>query len=203
MQVCYFTNVAQLFHALRRQVVRDFRKPLVIMTPKSFLRSPRASASFEDLTEGRFHEILDDPRFAEATVAQKVRKVLLCSGKIALDLLDTLEKEENAARLAEVAVVRVEQIAPFDAKGMEAILRRYGKATEVAWVQEEPANMGAWSFLWPRLQAVLRSAGHKGDVAYVGRSERASPAVGLEKLHFVEQEKILAHAIAGKGTRQV
>ncbi|MCA2959960.1 MAG: 2-oxoglutarate dehydrogenase E1 component, partial [Silvanigrellales bacterium] len=203
MQVCYFTNVAQLFHALRRQMVRPFRKPLIIMTPKSFVRSPRASASFEDLENGRMHEILDDARFASEQDAAKVKKVVLCTGKVALDIFDTLDKEEHAARAKEVAVVRIEQIAPFHQKGVESLLKRYAKATELVWCQEEPANMGAWTFLWPKLQAALRAAGHKGDVAYVGRSERASPAVGLEKQHFLEQEKILTHAVAGKGPLRV
>lgn len=211
IQVCYFTNVAQLFHALRRQVLRPFRKPLVIMTPKSFVRSPRASASFEDLENGRLYELLDDPRFASGQVSgqvaaldtSKVKKVVLCTGKVALDLFDTLDKEEHAARAKEIAIVRVEQLAPFHEVLAVSLLKRYGKATEIVWCQEEPANMGAWTFLWPRLQAALRAAGHKTDLAYVGRSERASPAVGLEKQHFIEQEKILTHAVAGKGSLRV
>ncbi len=209
MQVCYFTNVAQLFHALRRQVKRDFRKPLVVMTPKSFIRSPRASASFEDLASGRFQEVLDDPRHldhsaaANAANAAKVRKIVFCTGKIALDAFDALDKEEFASKRGEVAVVRIEQLYPFHAKAVEAVIKRYPKATDVVWAQEEPANMGAWTFVWPRLQAALKAAGSKTELAYVGRSERASPAVGIEKAHHLEQEKIVAHLVGGRGGFQV
>lgn len=191
MQVCHFSNVKQLFHALRRQVLRDFRKPLVVMTPKSFLRNPRATASFEELAKGSFEEVLFDPR--SEISPDKVTRVLFCTGKIAHDLLDSADKPEHRDGAKSTAVVRVEQLHPFPHKQVEAALKHYSKAKQHFWVQEEPANMGAATFIMPKIQKVLTKTGAKGSLlGYIGRSERASPAVGLEKQHLKELEKLIA-----------
>jgi 2-oxoglutarate dehydrogenase E1 component len=193
IQVCYFTNAKQLFHALRRQVLRDFRKPLVVMTPKSFLRHPRATTTFAELSEGAFEEVLTDPR--SELDASKVSRVILCTGKIAHDVLDAAEKPENKANSATTAVVRIEQLAPFPEKQLEAALKHYPKAKSWVWVQEEPRNMGAAHFIMPKIEKVLAGMhGSKTHLDYVGRSERASPAVGFEKLHLKEQEKLVSSA---------
>lgn len=189
MQVCYLTNAKQLFHALRRQVVRDFRKPLVIMTPKSFLRNPRATASFDELSQGRFEEVLLDPRTDISP--DKITRVIFCTGKIAHDLLDSSEKPDNKQGSANTAVVRIEQLHPFPYKDVENALKSYPKAKHCFWMQEEPQNMGPATFVQPKIQKVLNKANSKASFGYIGRSERASPAVGLEKLHLKEQEKLL------------
>jgi 2-oxoglutarate dehydrogenase E1 component len=198
MQVCYLTKVSQLFHAMRRQVMRDFRKPLVIMSPKSFLRSPRASCSFDELSQGQFEEVLDDSRKLEKTA---VTKLILCSGKIGIDLLDSFEKLENTKECGKLAVLRLEQIYPLHQEKLVKLMTQYRNVKEIVWCQEEPENMGAWSHLAPKLAKL--AADKKWKLSYVGRSERASPAVGLEKQHVIEQGKILDHAKAGSGDLRV
>lgn len=202
IQVCYFTNAKQLYHALRRQVLRDFRKPLVVMTPKSFLRHPRATTTFADLAEGFFEEVLADPR-AELE-AGKVTRVVMCTGKMAHDVLDAAEKPENKNSAATTAVVRIEQLYPFPELQLEAVLKAYPKAKSLVWVQEEPRNMGAATFIMPRIEKLIAAlhAG-KSQLEYVGRSRRASPAVGLEKQHLKEQEKIVSAAWNGKESLEV
>ena len=192
MQVCYFTNAAQIYHAFRRQVIRDFRKPLILMTPKSFLRSPRAATTLEELASGHFEEILDDSRI---TKAAKVERVLFCTGKISLDLFDALDKEEYKNKSETTAIVRIEQLHPFHIEKAVGILSRYKNAKVIAWVQEEPANMGAWSYIKDELNQVIKKSGLQQDLSYFGRSRRATPAVGLEKLHFIEQEKVIKAAL--------
>lgn len=200
MQVCYFTNGAQLFHALRRQMLRDFRKPLVVMTPKSFLRNPRASSSFEDLENGQFEEILDDNRKLDP---KKVKSVVFATGKLAIELLDTAEKDNKGN---DVAIVRVEQIAPFAHDKAVQILKRYSAAKQVVWAQEEPKNMGAYTYLRDRLLASAKaaiSASNGIELGYIGRIERASPAVGVEKLHIAEQDKIIQAVLSGENSFEV
>lgn len=192
IQVCYFTNAKQLFHALRRQVLRDFRKPLIVMTPKSFLRNPRASTTFAELASSQFEEVLIDPR-ADLT-QDKVTRVVFCTGKIAHDLLDSAEKEENKSVSKQSAVVRIEQLHPFPQPQIEAALKNYPKAKTFIWCQEEPRNMGAATFMMPKLEKLLTAENPKARLEYIGRSERASPAVGLEKLHLKEQEKLVTAA---------
>ena len=192
MQVCAFSNVRSLFHALRRQVLRDYRKPLVIFTPKSFLRNPRASTSFEELERSGFEELLDDTR--ESLVPAKVKRVVFCSGKFCIDLLDASEKEEYKQAASNTAVVRLEQIYPFAANKVLALLKKYSNAKSVVWAQEEPRNMGAASFVFPKFAELVNQAGLKAPLQYVGRCERASPAVGLEKVHIAEQEKLVSAA---------
>jgi 2-oxoglutarate dehydrogenase E1 component len=184
MQVVNCTTPAQYFHVLRRQMRRRFRSPLVIFTPKSLLRHPRATSLPAELAQGSFQRVLDD---ASADPA-RVRRVLLCSGKVYYDLL---EAEERLA--APVAIVRVEQIYPWPADRLAALLARYPNASSVLWVQEEPRNMGGWTFVRERLEALVggRSFG------YAGRSESASPAVGSMRLHREQQAALVDAAFEG------
>jgi 2-oxoglutarate dehydrogenase E1 component len=183
MQVCNLTTPAQYFHVLRRQMKRPFRKPLVIMTPKSLLRHKEVVSPLAELTTGRFHEILPD-----TTVAPEgVRRVLLCSGKVYYDLA---EKRADLKR-TDVAIVRVEQFYPLHEQRLQEVLRPYRQCREWAWVQEESQNMGGWSFMEPR----LRSLGLA--VEYVGRDASASPATGSHKVHEREQKELVEMALGG------
>jgi 2-oxoglutarate dehydrogenase E1 component len=181
LQVIVPTTPAQLFHALRRQIHRRFRKPLVVMYPKSLLRHPASTSTLADLAEGAFRLVLDDPR---ADGAARVRRVLLGSGKV-FHLLD-----EARGRRDDVAVVRVEQLYPFPGAELRQALARYPEAVDVRWVQEEPANQGAWGFVRPRLAALLGRA-----PAYVGRPAAASPATGNYKVHQEEERAIVERAL--------
>jgi 2-oxoglutarate dehydrogenase E1 component len=191
LQVTYPTTPAQYFHMLRRQMKRDFRKPLVVMTPKSLLRHPLARSPWEDLTAGHFREVVDDPRADPA----KVRRVLLCSGKVYYDFLyDAKADPEKRARAvpAEVAIIRVEQLYPFPEEQLRAVVRRYPRVREWVWVQEEPQNMGAWTFIEPRLRAL------ELPIEYVGRDASASPATGSYKIHDREQKELVETALTGR-----
>src|SRR5262249_21028174 len=183
IQVANLTTPAQYFHILRRQMKRSFRKPLILMTPKSLLRHKLAVSPLDEFVTGHFHELLDDP----AADPAKVQRVLLCSGKVYYDLLDHREK----AAADKVAIIRIEQLAPLDESALKRILSRYGKAREWAWVQEESQNMGAWTFMEPRLRAL----GYQ--VAYVGRDASASPATGSLQVHKREQKELVETALAG------
>jgi len=181
IQVVNVTSPAQYFHLLRRQMKRSFRKPLVVMTPKSLLRHKQAVSSLEEFTDGRFQEVLDDPH----SDPDHVRRVLLCSGKVFYDLVG--QRGEDLS----VAVIRVEQLYPFPVDPLRIVLRRYPLAQELIWVQEESMNMGAWTFMEPRLQAL----GHKPR--YVGRDSSASPATGSRAVHLREQKELVEAALSG------
>jgi 2-oxoglutarate dehydrogenase E1 component len=183
LQVVYPSTPAQYFHLLRRQMKRDFRKPLIVMTPKSLLRHKAASSPVGELVEGRFHEVLDDT----AVEAGRVRRVLLCSGKIYYDLAERRGQRETG----DVALVRVEQFYPFPEELLTRALRRYRHAKEYVWVQEEPQNMGGWSFMEPRLRALGYA------VEYVGRDASASPATGSHEVHVREQREVVEAAVGG------
>jgi 2-oxoglutarate dehydrogenase E1 component len=184
-QVCNLTTPAQYFHALRRQMHRRFRKPLVLMSPKSLLRHKLAVSSIADLTDDTFRPVLPE---TAALDPQRVRRVLLCSGKIYYDLRAGREQRDGD----DVAIVRVEQLYPFPAEEIRAALAPFGAAGEVFWVQEEPWNMGAWQFVALR-QTHLLSAGQ--TLRYVGRDEAASPAVGSYKMHQSEQAELVDRAL--------
>ncbi|OAB63107.1 hypothetical protein AY599_19305 [Leptolyngbya valderiana BDU 20041] len=204
IEVCYPTTAAQTFHMLRRQVRRPFRKPLVVMTPKSLIRTP--TSKIDELTRGRFMEILDDPRFAGDAASDNakdngkkarkpdpaaVREVLLCSGKIYWELA---ERREAIGR-EDVAIVRVEQLYPLHNDLLRSVLGRYAKAERVTWVQEEPRNMGAYHFIADKLRQNLGDLLPDGDVRYIGRKASASPATGSKRRHKAEQEQLIAEAI--------
>jgi 2-oxoglutarate dehydrogenase E1 component len=183
IQVCYPSSPAQYFHVLRRQMKRNFRKPLILMTPKSLLRDKMAVSPVEELVQGRFQEVLDD---AQADPA-RTRRVLLCSGKVYYDLLRQKQQEGSA----DVALIRVEQFYPFPEEPVQRVLARYRKAKEWVWVQEESQNMGGWSFMEPRLRALGCA------VQYVGRDASASPATGSHAVHKREQKELVEAAVHG------
>ncbi|MBI9086174.1 MAG: 2-oxoglutarate dehydrogenase E1 component [Desulfobacterales bacterium] len=176
MQVCHLTTPAQYFHLLRRQMKSDWRKPLVLMTPKSLLRHPQAVSTVTDFTAGSFREVLGDaPGFETA------RRVILCSGKLYYQLL--LHREKAAVK--DTAILRLEQFYPFPAQQLEKITSTYKKATQWLWVQEEPENMGGWQFVRHRLEKII-----KKEVAYVGRKASSSPATGFPAIYRREQSAI-------------
>ncbi len=183
MQVVYPTSPAQMFHLLRRQMKRSFRKPLIVLTPKSLLRHPKVVSTVDQFVTGRFELVLDDPHVGDPS---KIKRLLLCSGKVYYDLVAHREKIERD----DVAVVRIEQLYPLPARELAEILQRYAGVHETVWVQEEPKNMGAYRFLkttlWERIDL---------DLAYVGRDESASPAVASTRMHNQEQEKIMINAV--------
>ncbi|RUL87817.1 2-oxoglutarate dehydrogenase E1 component [Tautonia sociabilis] len=183
MQVVNCTTPAQYFHLLRRQVRRTFRKPLVVMTPKSLLRHKRCVSSVEEFTAGGFNEVLDDGAIA---APEKVRRVVLCSGKVYYDLLARREASEKD----DVALVRLEQFYPFPANALSAALARFENATEWVWAQEESQNMGGWTFVAPRLEELT---GRRFQ--YVGRDASASPATGSLAVHNREQEELVEAAL--------
>ena len=179
MVVTNISTPANLFHALRRQLTWDFRKPLVNMSPKSLLRHPRVVSDVSEFTTGSFQEVI-----ADATVkAKDVKKAVLCTGKVYYDLLERQEKEKRK----DVALIRVEQLHPFPKAQVDAILDQY-KGAEMVWLQEEPENMGYWSF--------IERAYKERDLTLISRKASASPATGYAKVHNQEQEEIINKAFA-------
>ena len=192
MQVCNCTTPAQYFHLLRRQMFggidrRGMRKPLVLFTPKSLLRHPRVVSTLDELTSGGFREVLGDDGAGDPA---RVARVVFCSGKIYYELLAARE-ERRADR---VAIARVEQLYPFPEEEIRDVLLRYPVDAEVAWVQEEPRNMGPWRFIQERLAPLAGATGR--ELAYVGRLESASPATGLGRRHQQEQAEIVRDALS-------
>ena len=185
MQVCNPTTPAQYFHVLRRQIHRGYRKPLVIMTPKSLLRADEASSRVEDFTNARFEEILDDSTIKDAA---KVGRIVFCSGKVYYDLLKA--RAEEKAR-ADTAIVRIEQLYPLHDERLHAIIKRYPAAKHIVWCQEEPKNNGAWTFIAPRVAEISGVT-----LAYAGRPESASPATGSSGKHKEQQASLLNQAFA-------
>jgi 2-oxoglutarate dehydrogenase E1 component len=185
IQVCNLTTPAQLFHALRRQVIRPWRKPLVIFTPKSLLRHKEATSTVTDLAEGRFQRVIPDAD----TDPAKVKRVLLCTGKVYYDLLDARRKLGRD----DVAIVRLEQLYPINDE-LSRILSAYKDGTRLFWVQEEPRNMGPWYFMNSNLLNII---GDRLPLSVVSRPAAASPATGSKASHDLEQQRLLAEAFAG------
>ncbi|MBT2133356.1 2-oxoglutarate dehydrogenase E1 component [Croceibacterium sp. LX-88] len=190
IQVCNITSPANYFHVLRRQMLRSFRKPLVIMTPKSLLRHPMAKSSADEFVAmSHFKRILSDRK---DIADDKVRRLVLCSGKVAYDLMETREKEQ----LEDVSIVRLEQLYPFPGEPLAARLGRMKNLKEVVWCQEEPKNNGAWFFVDGQIEDALTEAGHKGmRPSYAGRDASASPATGLASRHKEQQDALVAEAL--------
>jgi 2-oxoglutarate dehydrogenase E1 component len=186
IQVANATTSAQYFHLLRRQMHREVRKPLVVFTPKSLLRAKVARSPIDELTEGSFQEVLDDPRFADRS-RDGVARVVLCSGKIAYEIM-----AERDARDLDVTVVRIEQLYPWPEGRLLEVLRSHPNAREVVWVQEEPENMGPWSFVHGRLHRLLRDA---YELRHVSRGESGSPATGSHAIHVQEQAQLVERAL--------
>jgi 2-oxoglutarate dehydrogenase E1 component len=184
MQVCNATNPAQYFHLLRRQMRQPLGKPLILFTPKSLLRLPAASSPIEAITSGAFRVCLDDPEVGDRAL---VERVMFCSGKVYYDL--RAEKETRAD--FKTALVRLEQLYPFPKDTLRSILAAYPNARRALWVQEEPKNMGAWSFVQERAGEFLREG---LTLEYVGRAASPSPATGNAGVHKRELERFLAEA---------
>jgi len=190
LQVVNCSTPAQYFHVLRRQMRRNFRAPLVVFTPKSLLRLARAASRAHDLAGGRFRSVIPDEHANAA--AEAVRRVILCSGKVYYDLLE--ERERRFGPSAPAALVRVEEIHPWPAEEVASALNAFPDATRVVWAQEEPANMGAWTFVRERLQDALHPM---QTLAYAGRPAAASPAAGSLRIHKQEQAALLEAALQG------
>jgi multifunctional 2-oxoglutarate metabolism enzyme len=185
------TEPANYFHLLRRHAMDGVRRPLVVFTPKWMLRARQAVSQINDFTGGRFRPVIDDPHFQEQDgPAAGVRKVLLCSGKVYYELAAARDKRE----IEDTAIVRVEQLYPIPDRQLSSVLDRYPNAEDIRWVQEEPANQGAWPFFGLELPEKLpRLAG----VKRVSRRRMAAPAPGSSKVHEVEQAALIDTAFAG------
>jgi 2-oxoglutarate dehydrogenase complex dehydrogenase (E1) component-like enzyme len=183
MCVVNLTTAAQLFHLLRRQVILPASKPLVLFTPKRYLRGREAYSQVDELTTGSFKEVIDD-----VIPAEEIRRVVFATGKVALDLL--VARRDRGVK--DVAVVRVEQLHPWPKEQIAAAMAHYDRATEVLWVQEEPVNMGAWNFVRDRLAGVTTRG---RTFAHVARPASGSPATGSHTLHELEQADILQRAL--------
>ena len=186
LSVCYPTTPAQYFHLLRRQVRPGMERPLIVMTPKSLLRLPAAASSIDELATGGFQPLIDD---AEISDPSAVKRVVFCSGKVFYDLAEARKKSEDRS----VAIVRLEQFYPFPLKSIRETLEKYSNATELVWAQEEPQNMGGWTFINERLENLLPGCER---AKYVGRSASASPATGSYSIHQKEQAELIAQALS-------
>jgi 2-oxoglutarate dehydrogenase E1 component len=185
MQVCVPSTPAQMFHMLRRQMLRDIRKPLIVMTPKSLLRHKLAVSDLSELAQGRFQPLMGE---TDSLDIEAVRRIVFCSGKVYYDLLE----QRRLDSITNVALIRLEQLYPFPAMDYQATLNRYPNAAEVVWCQEEPQNQGAWYQIRHRLQEYL----HPGQtLLYAGRAGAAAPATGLHDLHVKQQKALVSAAL--------
>lgn len=179
--VAYPTTPANYFHLLRRQIKRSYRKPLIVASPKKLFRLPAAVSSFGEFTEGsQFQPILDDARSPE-----KVKRVVFCSGKFYYEI----EKERVTRKANDMAIIRIEELCPLPSSEIQQVLKRYTKAKTFIWCQEEHQNMGAYSYIAPRLGSLLPSGVH---LSYIGRGVAAAPAAGFPKLHSSELAQLLS-----------
>jgi 2-oxoglutarate dehydrogenase E1 component len=187
MQVCVPSTPAQMFHMLRRQMLRALRKPLIIMTPKSLLRHPLSVSRLEELSGSGFQTVIDE---IDELKPSAVTRIVFCSGKVYFDLL----KARREGKVESVAIVRIEQLYPFPSEEYEAILQKYSNAREIIWCQEEPQNQGSWYQIRHRLQSKL---GEKHELLYAGRAGAAAPATGIAALHEQQQKNLVTAALQG------
>ncbi len=185
MQVCVPSTPAQMFHMLRRQMVRDFRKPLIVMTPKSLLRHKMAVSPLTSLSDGQFDLIIPE---IENIPASKTRRVVFCSGKVYYDLLEA----RQVHGINDIAIVRIEQLYPFPILEYAALLEQYAHVEEIIWCQEEPQNQGAWYQIRHRLQEPLKD---NQQLYYAGRPGAAAPASGIFKIHLQQQQALVEAAL--------
>ncbi len=185
LQVCYPTTPAQYFHLLRRQVRPGMERPLIVMTPKSLLRLPAATSTLESLTAGGFHPLIEDSEIKDPAM---VERLVLCSGKVFYDLNEARRKSEATS----VSIVRIEQLYPFPLTRLREVISRHPNAKHLVWAQEEPQNMGAWTFVEPLLEGLLPACERP---IYVGRVPSASPATGSYSIHQLEQSKLVQEAL--------
>jgi 2-oxoglutarate dehydrogenase E1 component len=186
MQVCVPSTPAQMFHMLRRQMVRPYRKPLIVMTPKSLLRHPLAISVMSDLTEGGFQNVIPE---IDDIKAKSVERVIFCSGKVYYDLLEKRREEKNTT----IALVRIEQLYPYPKEEMEKVLQSYAQVKDFVWCQEEPQNQGAWFTIQHDIRTTLAQ---DQKLRYVGRSASASPSAGYPSVHLKEQQTLVKQALA-------
>src|SRR5690606_5020823 len=189
IQVVQPTNGAQIFHVLRRQMIRAFRKPLIILTPKSLLRNKDAGVPLSDLADKQFLPVIGEQDASIDPAA--VKRVLVCSGKVYYDIVNARKEAERN----DVVVLRIEQLYPFAHKAFQAELEKYSNAKEIVWVQDEPQNQGPWFYVQHHLYENM-TAGQK--LGYAGRSASASPAVGYLAKHQEQQRALLEQAMAPK-----
>jgi len=192
MQVCVPSTPAQMFHMIRRQMLRNFRKPLIVMTPKSLLRHKLSVSELKELTKGRFDTIIDD---SPERPAPAVQRIVFCSGKVYFDLFEQRQRRE----LRNVALVRIEQLYPFPGEEYAAVIRRYANAQEIVWCQEEPQNQGAWYQIRHRMQAPLSP---KHALLYAGRAPAAAPATGIHEMHEDQQQGLVQAALIATATEE-
>jgi 2-oxoglutarate dehydrogenase E1 component len=192
VQICVPTTPAQVYHMLRRQVIRPLRKPLVVMSPKSLLRHKLAISTLEELAHGSFQTVIDE---IDELNPLDVRRVLLCSGKVYYDLLE----RRRAENITDIAIVRLEQLYPFPEDDLTAILSRYSNMQEIFWVQEEPMNMGAWYSSQHHMNRVIQKFKPGMPLQYAGRDASASPAAGYMALHLKQLEQYLRDALDIQG----
>jgi 2-oxoglutarate dehydrogenase E1 component len=185
MQVCVPTTAAQIFHLLRRQVIREFRAPLIVMSPKSLLRHKLANSTLDALANGHFQLIIPE---TEQRDAGRVRRVVFCSGKVYYELAE----RRTRGKMDNVAIVRIEQLYPFPSEEYAAVLGQYKQAQDIVWSQEEPKNQGAWYQIRHRLQAALNS---RQTLVYAGREPSAAPATGYAKQHRIEEQTLIEDAL--------
>ena len=185
MQVCIPSTPAQMFHLLRRQMVRSCRKPLIIMTPKSLLRHKLCVSTLEDLSHGQFHWVMPE---VDELVADKINRVIICSGKIYYELLEA----RRMNNIDDVVILRIEQLYPFPGDKLDALLLQYTNTNDLLWCQEEPKNQGGWDFCKLRIPAFINA---RWQLGYVGRDPSSAPAVGSAKLHALQQNEIVSNAL--------
>ncbi|MGI9229897.1 MAG: 2-oxoglutarate dehydrogenase E1 component [Gammaproteobacteria bacterium] len=187
MQVCYPSTPAQMFHMLRRQMLRPYRKPLIVMSPKSLLRHKLSTSGLDELSHGQFQLTIDE---IDDLDKSRVTRLLICSGKVYFDLLAA--RREN--QLENIAITRIEQLFPFPASEMKAIIDSYSNATEVVWVQEEPRNQGSWYYIQSS-RTIMGCLSEQHTFSYVGRAYSASPAAGYVSLHQKQQNQLIEEAL--------
>jgi 2-oxoglutarate dehydrogenase E1 component len=187
MQVCVPSTPAQMFHMLRRQMLRPLRKPLIIMTPKSLLRHPLSVSRLEELSGSGFQTVIDE---IDELKPSAVTRIVFCSGKVYFDLL----KARREGKVESVAIVRIEQLYPFPSEEYQAILQKYSNAREIIWCQEEPQNQGSWYQIRHRLQSKLDE---NHELLYAGRAGAAAPATGIAALHEQQQKNLVTAALQG------
>jgi 2-oxoglutarate dehydrogenase E1 component len=185
MQICVPSTPAQTFHMIRRQMIRPYRRPLIVMTPKSLLRNPAAVSTMKELTEGSFRPIIDEDRFKKSK--DEITRVVLCSGKVYYDLL----AKSNEENITDTALIRIEQLYPFPDKLLKSILNTYPALLELVWCQEEPRNQGAWDSIKHR----YRKLEDQYEVTCVSRPSAAAPAVGSHKVHLLQQAALVNEAL--------
>ena len=188
MQVITPTTPAQIFHVLRRQALRNIRKPMIVMSPKSLLRHKHATSTLDELATGTFQTVIDE---IDHIQAEQVTRVVLCAGKVYYDLLEKRREQQ----LEHVALVRIEQLYPYPEARLTEVLRRYPNLQQLIWAQEEPENQGAWLFIALRLYKLMAKLGKIVDVQYAGRETAAAPACGSPYLHAKQQTELVQQAL--------